>query len=58
MAYWQAEATGAGSSDFAREKCGRRVEYIAWQRKRESLKDAKTTRAVVRRITQGGPYQR
>jgi hypothetical protein len=28
VAYCQAEATGAGSSDFAREKCGRRVEYV------------------------------
>ena len=51
VAYCQAEATGAGSSDFAREKCGRRVEYIAWQRKRESLKDAKTTRTVAQAST-------
>jgi hypothetical protein len=36
VAYYQAEATGAGSSDFAREKYGRRVEYVDWQRKRES----------------------
>src|SRR5947209_14092189 len=28
VAYCQAEATGAGSSDFAREKCGGRVEYV------------------------------
>ena len=40
-AYYQAAVTGAGSSDFAREKCGRRVEYIAWQRKRESPEDVK-----------------
>ena len=41
VAYCQAEATGAGFSDFAREKCGRRVEYIAWLRKQESREDAK-----------------
>jgi hypothetical protein len=37
VAYCQAEATGAGSSDFAREKCGRTVEYVGWQRGRDGV---------------------
>jgi hypothetical protein len=42
--------TGAGSGDFARERCRFRVEYVAWQRKQESLEDGKISRRVIREV--------
>jgi hypothetical protein len=46
--YCPADVTKAEASDFARERCSRRAEYIAWQRKRDSL-------TVVHQVTQGNP---
>jgi hypothetical protein len=54
VAYCQAEATGAGSSDFAREKCGRTVEYVGWQRGRD--KPLGVVREEATRRDEGGSH--